>query len=405
MKQDKILEPFEQISPELWLMLASAGGDINKAQNLLQQPINWDWLLQLTVHHRVFPLVYKTLSQLNNPTIPKHVLDLLQQKCWKNAILAVNMAQETTRITQCLESHGILAIVLKGAPLAWRLYGDITIRPSSDIDIIVPFDELEKAIGVLESEGYTEAKNLDLTSSQLKIYLKTIRRNRHNMPFRHNKTNIYLELHWKFGYGGFHSLFKPTENIVRNIELEENFIPVLPDEEWLFYLMFHGAKHGWTYLRWLVDIAKFTQQKGIDWNKISLLASNYGLEPVLHQSLFLANRLLATPIPPIVSSQVNNDRAAWRLACAAMDLCLSTADYEIMGKDKHRLNYIRNNYFTLLWPGWKIRNKFEPFNPTIYEIKFISLPNRLYALYYFIRPCYWVWRRLRRKHKKSRTNA
>ncbi|HBX22975.1 MAG TPA: hypothetical protein DEF34_05000 [Desulfotomaculum sp.] len=396
MRQDKISEPFEQISPELWLMLASAGGDINKAQSLLQQPVNWDWLLKLADHHRVYPLVYKTLNQLNNPAIPQHVLDLLQQKCWQNAILAINMSQETIRMAKCFESHGILAIVLKGAPLAWRLYGDITIRPSSDIDILVPFEELEKAISILETEGYTEKQNL--TSRQLQIYLKTNKRNSYHLTYRHNKTNICLELHWKISSAGFHSLFTPTENIIRKIKVEGSSLPVLLEEEWLLYLILHGAKHGWSYLRWLVDIAEFTQKKGLDWNKISFLAKNFGLESILHQSLILANRFLATPIPLDISSKVNNDRSAWRLAYSAMDLCLSTADSEILGDKKQRLKYLQNNYYSLLWPGWKNRNRFnyvsKIFKPTLYEIKLISLPNRVYVLYYFIRPCYWVWRRL-----------
>jgi len=411
MRRDKISDPFEQISPELWLMLASAGGDIIKTQNLLQQPINWDWLLQLAVHHRVYPLVYKTLSQLNYPTIPQHVLDLLQQKCWQNAILAINMTQETIRVAKCFESNSILAIVLKGAPLAWRLYGDITIRPSSDIDILVPFEELEKAISVLETEGYT--RNTNMTSRQLQIYLRMAKKNNHHLAYRHSNTNIYLELHWKLGHGS-HLLSIPIKSSIKIIEVDGSPLLVLSDEEWLLYLMLHGASHGWFRMRWLVDITEFIQQRSLNWDKLLHLATASGMVSILHQSLILANRLLAIPVPLDLLSTVNNDRFAWQFAYTAIDLCLAEQASENMGNNAQQIIYFRKVYNSQLHP--KSNNKFSNvlklFNPTIYEIKLISLPNKLYALYYFIRPCYLVCRRLRKLlkaaqfaiHKKNRPN-
>ena len=396
MSQDKISEPFEKISSELWLMLACASGDTAKTQNLLHQSINWDLLLQLSVHHRVYPLVYKTLSQLNNSVVSEHVLGLLRQKYRQNAIIALSMAGETVRMVRCFESHGIRAIVLKGAPLAWRFYGDITLRPSKDIDILVPFEELEKAVRILESEGYHEIHFKYLTSRQLQIYLKSIKKTRH-FVFRHSKKNIYLELHWKHGHGG-RLLPMPTESIIKRLKLAGSSVPVLSDEEWLLYLMLHGASHGWFRLRWLIDIAKFIQQGCIDWKKASLLAKNYSMDSILHQSLMLADRLLAVPIPPDLLSSVAHDQSAWRLTCIAMNLCLATADYEIMGNNNQQSKYFRNIYDSQLQPGYK--NRFDVvlnfFNPTIFDIKLILLPDRLYALYSFIRPFNSLWRRLRK---------
>ena len=393
-KQDKVSEPFDKISPELWLMLACAGGDNLKVQNLMQQPVNWGLFLQLAVHHRVYPLAYKTLSQLSNSVVPEHVLSFLRKKYQENTIYSLSLTGETVRMVRALEGHGIRCIVLKGAPLAWRLYGDIAIRPSRDIDILVPFEQLEKAMDILESEGYHEINVL--TTRQFEIYFKNIKKNHHHLDYQHSKKNIFLELHWKPSRG-FHLFPEPTDNILKRTMVMGNSLPVLSDEEWLLYLMVHGARHGWFRLRWLADIAKFTQIEGIDWKKISLLAQEFGVVSILQQSLILANRLFSVPIPLGLVFSVSNDRSAWRLACVGMNLCLTTADCEIMGNSEQS-NYFRKIYNAQLWPGWKNRlnTVLKPFKPTISDIKLISLPDRLYAAYYFIRPIYWLWRRLRR---------
>ena len=387
-------EPFDNIPPELWLMLACAGSDNVKVKNLLQQHVNWDFFVQLTIHHRVYPSVYKTLSQLSNSVVPEHALSFLRKKYQENTIHSLSLTGETVRIVKALESYDIRCIVLKGAPLAWRLYGDIAVRPSRDIDILVPFEKLEKAISILKSEGYYDIHSF--TSRQSQIYYKNIK-NAHHFEYRNSKTNISLDLHWKFS-DSFHLIPKITPSIIKKIKVAGNTLPVFSDEEWLLYLMLHGAKHGWFRLRWLVDVAKFIQHENIDWNKMYHLAKHIGIITILHQSLILANRLFAVSIPSNLVSSISNDRSAWRLACAAMNLCLTTADCEIMGQDGEQSEYFKKIYYTQLWPGWKPRfnNVLKPFKPTISDIKLISLPDRFYAAYYFIRPIFWLWRRLRK---------
>lgn len=398
MDQDNITG---KINHELWLILAAANDDTAKTQKLLKQPVNWDLLLKLSVHHRVYPLVYKTLSQLNNPAVPEHILDFLRQKYQENAMQALSMTGETVRMVKCFESHGIHAVVLKGAPLACRLYGDIAIRPSRDIDILVPPDELEKTLEILENEGYCETQpeypEYNFTSRQLQIFSKAFSHSFH-VSYRHSTKNVYIEIHWKLG-NSIHELPFPNESNIKRIGVAGSPQPVLSDEEWLLYLMLHGAGHGWFRLRWLVDIAKFIQQGGTDWEKTASLAKSFGIQSFFHQSLILANQLLAVPVPPNHLSVVAHDRWAWRLAYMAMNLCLSAADYEIRRSDGQYTKNWRRIYGFHVRTGWKKRFNYllkDLFSPTVYDVKLVSLPDRLYALYYAIRPFTFLGRRLRK---------
>lgn len=397
MEQDYITG---KINHELWLILAAAGEDAAKTQDLLKQPVNWDLLLKLSVHHRVYPLVYKTLSQLNNKAVPEHVLGLLRQKYQDNTMQALTMTGETIRMIKCFESHGIRAVVLKGAPLAWRLYGDVAIRPSKDIDILVPPDELEKVQGILENEGYrkmeTKYYEQNFTPRQLQILTRALSHSFH-VSYRHSTENVYIEVHWKLG-NSINELPFPNESNITRIGVAGSPLPVLSDEDWLLYLMLHGAGHGWFRLRWLVDIARLTKQGGFDWDQIAFMAKKIGMQSVLHQSLILANELLDVTVPPNFLSVVAHDRSAWRLTCMAMSLCLSAADLEIRGSNGQYTNW-RRIYGFYMRTGWKNRFNYllkDLFTPTIYDVKLVSLPDRLYALYYVIRPFTFLGRQLRK---------
>lgn len=199
--------------------------------------------------------------------------------------------------------------MLKGAPLAWRLYGDIAIRSSKDIDILVPPDELEKVHGILENEGYrrieTEFPMQNFTSRQLQILTRAFHHDFH-VSYRHSTKNVYIEIHWKLG-NSINELPFSNESDITRIEVVGSPLPVLSDEDWLLYLMLHGACHAWFRLRWMVDIAKFVQQESIHWEKTAFMARDFGVQSILHQSLILANGLLAAPVPPNFLSIVAHD--------------------------------------------------------------------------------------------------
>jgi hypothetical protein len=73
-KQQTTLQKFiSEFPPELQLMLASANSDLDKTKSLVKQPVNWDKFLRLADYHRVYPLVYKTLSLLDNLLMPEYV--------------------------------------------------------------------------------------------------------------------------------------------------------------------------------------------------------------------------------------------------------------------------------------------------------------------------------------------
>ena len=386
--------PFTTISRELWLLLACADRDEVKAQALAAQLINWDIFIEMAVHHRVYPLAYQTLSSLAEQVVPARVLDYLQKKYQANAWQAMRMAGETVRVVKLLTNDGIHTAVLKGGVLAMRLYGDLAARPSRDIDLLVRADDLKKADGLLLRLGYRrDHPDYPMTPKRWQICLQN---NRH-FSYVHQKTGIYLELHWQIGQVGM-ELPHAAENAAETVEIASYRVPVFAAEEWFLFLVQHGASHSWFRLRWLCDIAAFMRQGDrLDWAKVVVLAECYDMCRLLQQALILTNLLLDIPIPRLFSPILSANATGLHLAELAVPFFRATYDVSTV-KISQKLYYWQKAYQFQLRTGW--RNKMQytllHFGATEDDILRFPLPDCLYWLYYLIRPFIWLERRLKR---------
>lgn len=385
---------YDSIPLELRLVLAGASRDTAKIEYLLQRPLNWVLFLRLAEYHRVYPLVYKTLGQLYSGDIPGNVIEYLHQKHRENTLHALNMAGETIRLVNVLEGNGVPVVVLKGTPLASHLYGDVASRPSNDIDILVSLDNLDFACRTLESEGYQKAyPELDLTPRQLEIYTRTFI---HHIVFWHSKRNTLVEIHWHLGDGRQILLPFPVGSKIQRIQVAGSLIPVLADEDWLLYLIFHGASHAWIHLRWLVDIDKF-MQRGINWDNIYVSAQSTGMLSLLAQSQILVERLVAVPFKTDNShlNAVGNLRA-WKLSCLATYLCLLLSGCEVGERNSKRDSLVKYIYEFQILVGLRNRLNYvlRLLSPSISDIKLVSWPDNLYYLYYITRPFTLLYRNI-----------
>lgn len=386
--------PFTTLSRELWLVLACADRNAVKAKALAEQAVNWDVFVEMAIHHRVYPLAYQTLRSLTEKVVPIQVLECLQKKYQANAWQALQMAGETVRVVRQLLNGGIHTAVLKGGVLAMRLYGDVALRPSRDIDLLVKANDLEKADSLLLKLGYRrEHPGYLMTSRRWKIYLEN---NRH-FTYVHQKTGIQLELHWKIGHVGM-EMPNITENTVSVAEMAGCRLPVLADEEWFLFLVQHGACHSWFRLRWLCDIAVFMRQGDrLNWEKVIELAEDYGMCHVLQQAVILANRLLDVPIPSFFSAGFSIGSKAMRLAEQAVPFFRETNYDPSTVAWSQELYYRAKEYQICLRTGW--RNKLQfillHFGASESDILRFPLPDSLYSLYYFVRPFTWLERRLK----------
>ena len=384
-----------EISREMDLILACAFGNTAKVQEILLYDVNWSLVYQLSMQHQLYPSVSKMLGKLQNVIAPAEVFQQLKQLSMQSGVWAFQMAMETCRIAKIFSDHGVRAIVLKGAPLASRIYGDVAVRPSKDIDILVVPEDLKKVQDILFNNCY-QGMRLQATLSERQTYLFLKLNNCRHFEYINKEKNIQIEIHWDIAYG----LPMPTNNDINIIEMMNCSIPVLSDDLWLLFLIFHGAGHSWHRLRWLVDIALFIQQGNFNWARIKDIAIRSNKLAFLHQTFILLDRLLNIPVPDYFIRDLKQDRFAEKLANMALNI--SFYPHSAASKNVKEFNRICKQYDAKFRTGWrnKVHHYVRVIYPSVEDIKLIALPDFLFPLYFFIRPITWIGRSIIKIVKK-----
>lgn len=156
------------------------------------------------------------------------------------------------RIDEALAIEELRAVVLKGALLAERLYRRPAARFTTDIDLLVAPDDLERALAALRGVGYEaydgpEEEHFRRAGHHLHLYQE-------GAP--------PLELHFH-AYRGFGEVLAAPSLIARS-EAVEGFAAIralAPDDE-LLYLAVHAAAHRFSRLGWLYDLELLLRRHG-----------------------------------------------------------------------------------------------------------------------------------------------
>ncbi|WP_217582298.1 nucleotidyltransferase family protein, partial [Lysinibacillus sp. GbtcB16] len=79
---------------------------------------------------------------------------------------------------------------------------------------------------------------------------------------------IKIEIHWRLHPGpGKEPSFEALWERKRTSTLTSESIYQLGREDLFLFLISHGARHGWSRLRWLLDINQMVKQ-GLDWKEV-----------------------------------------------------------------------------------------------------------------------------------------
>ncbi|MFN7621827.1 MAG: nucleotidyltransferase family protein, partial [Acidobacteriota bacterium] len=119
--------------------------------------VDWDQVRERGQYLLLFPLLRHNLARAGAlPLIPTTIQELLREAAETWAARELGAVSEARRLILLLQAHGIQALPLKGiALMIGGFYPQPGLRPSLDIDLLVPPDEAAKADLVLAQHGYT----------------------------------------------------------------------------------------------------------------------------------------------------------------------------------------------------------------------------------------------------------
>lgn len=347
------------------------GADVREVVQLLGHPLDWNRLLDLASHHRVLPVACGSLQNY----VAGGTRTQLSERFTQHQLRVLRFSAELTGILRCFEKYGIVALPFKGPALAQVLYGDPAMREFGDLDLLVRPADVAPARAALRDLGY-EPK-LRLSPPREREYL----RSGYELVFGSGTEKHLIELHWQV-LPRFYSISFQTEAILaRSIEIqfEGNRIRVPRNEDLILMLCVHAAKHEWSQLGMIRDIAALARFDP-DWGWIEAEARRLGIMKIVLISLLMARNVLRAPVPAVLESSALIPSSEIITAMLVKNLIRGGQP------DVESLRYFR--LMMQLRERQRDRARFAwslASTPGIEEWKSVALADSLSSLYYLVR--------------------
>ncbi|AIQ67009.1 nucleotidyltransferase domain-containing protein [Paenibacillus graminis] len=353
--------------------------------------IDWELWVRLSLHHRVFPYIYPKLSRMREEHVPDAVTQRLKWEYRKNTVQMLQLSGEMGYLGEELAKLQIRSLFLKGPVLAQELYGDISLRTSRDLDFLVPMAQLAETEALLVRLGYVKEEDFESILGDWKW-------REHHTTFNHPDKGIKVEVHWRLSPGPskepeFDELWKCART---SSHFGQN-VHYLGSEDLFLFLAAHGARHGWSRLRWLLDIRQLLLQKP-DSGKLAGLIQQYNYADVGGQTLLLAADLLAAPVEPALEGFTKRPKARRiaQLALFYVARMINLHNPPLEPEAERHYKYYQPAILTRWHQFLYVAGFLYPY---AVDAKTLPLPKPLHVLYFPLRPFLWTWRKVSGQEK------
>lgn len=369
--------------PEVDLMLCCARTLISpevkrRIREIAAQAIDWQLLVQLASSHGVRPLVYQSLRTACWDDVPEATRHELSQFYSTNSARNRFLAGELLHILQLFEAEQILAVPFKGPVLASVLYGDLALREFVDLDFLLREQDISKAKEILSNQGYQanyKGRAIIPDSDEVILYCPS--------------TEMMVELHWQFLPRRFAPVLAAEDvwNGIEPVAFWGRQVWAFCSQDMFLFLAVHGAKHSWSVLKWLCDLAEFIRSNPeMDWPRLFTRAETLGAVRTSRLAIYLAAQLLQAEVPSTIHDEVREDAQVRRLA----------QDVRLRIEDPRDIQPVDGQIFNLkLKERLRDKIRYVALQCTQYsgeEERFVTLPPALSFMYVVVRPV-WLLRR------------
>jgi len=347
---------------------------------------DWELFLEYVRHHRLQPWMYVKFKKRRDSRIPQRVFQVLKREYVSNAIRMLRLSGEMSRLNDAFAARSIRVIMIKGPVLGTQLYGDMSLRTSKDIDILVAMDDLERAEQALHELGYESYREVPRIFNDWKWKA-------HHLMFQHSSSDIQVELHWRMNRDcGTEPDF---EELWSRRRIYAGSIACLSEQDLFLQLIQHGARHGWFRLRWLLDIDRMLRALTGSEELVRFVRQHDSLH-VAGQALVLVHHLFKTPIPEPLRPLLA-DRRAMRIAAPCLEFINEMA--KLNNEASRELTKRFNSYlFSIMTFKNLLRYVAVRLYPNSWDSRTLKLPRRLSFLYVPLKPFLWLWRRVSSFH-------
>lgn len=367
---------------------ADGGARGEALRTLMASPlVDMDRLLQTVARHRVAPQVHRALTEAG-VALPADTAAHLAGLAGQAARRSLNLARESLFLQSAFDQFGLDATFVKGSALALLIHGDVGMKDSWDIDLLVPPDQVDAACQLLLAQGYTLHYPTGLSPEAFGRFQAVAK----ECVFFHPGRQVYLELHWKL-VDNPHELAGLDVRRTQTVALGAGKLRTLADPELFAYLCVHGTRHSWSRLKWIADVAAFL--KGRDRDEVARLrdeavAMGAGRAPdvalALCRGLF-GRHLPVTRLDAAGRYLVRAAHASLTHGGGVTEIAAYSKPWRMTWIGRHLIGTSGKAFLAELQSNWA----------GDYDRVHIPLPQGLGFLYVVIRVPLWLWRKARRR--------
>lgn len=346
---------------------------------------DWDIFLTRALEHRLYPVLSRRIDPSRHSFIPGRVFHTLGLWYAANSLRMRELFIELVCVTGKLEAAGIPVISMKGPALAARIYGDISLRASGDLDIVVSGPDFGRAVRVIRSLDY-ESEDYNFEKDR-RVYRQFTQGYTHH-AFQKEKPACRLELHRTLclprfrEYRNFPDRFEDLLAASVWIDFSGCRVRLFSDRHLFLYLLMHGEIHRWSRLGWLLDIDRLLRGPvEVDWERVNACCRSRKIMGMLQRTISLCRSLFRSPIPP--------DLISGRVFPGAM---IAASGYS---KEHRRRSWgisMKNRIYGM------IHRLLPPLN----DVARIKLPLPFLGLHFLLRPVFILYRKMKRLQPSRR---
>jgi hypothetical protein len=354
---------------------------IERIANSDLSAVDWTGFLRLAEFHGVLPLAARNLVEHYRGFSPD-VERSLRSAYDANLARSLWFTAELARILQHFERRQLRAIPYKGPVLAQSVYGDVGLRSFSDLDLLISPADFERAKFALAEVGYHPA--VEFTAEVERLWLRT----GYERAFDGAAGKNLVELQWAL-LPHFYGVDLPLNDLrVEDLLARAGRTVIggcdvlcLSPEDLLLVLCIHAAKHLWTRLIWLSDIAETLRAQIIDYPLLVSRARALGTGRILAVGFWLVKNVLKRELPVPAEELVVSDR---RVPALGQEFGERLARGE--GYDLESTKYFRLILKLRERPGDRWRYLWRlVWTPGVGDVAAVRLPETLFPLYRIVR--------------------
>jgi Uncharacterised nucleotidyltransferase len=329
--------------------------------------IDYRKILEFATSHAVLPMVYRSMWATGiTPELEERLRPAFEESARDN----LGLAAELRALHDLLTRGGVPFVPLKGPLLSQRLYGDLSIRSSGDLDLLVHREDLLRVRDLVAGLGYQVGSVLPWPSDAACF------RSRECELLMVDKTrSLPLDLHWRLLPAYFPSPLDESQiwSSLISTRFAGRDLPDLCPEHLLLFLCVHACKHAFERLGWICDIASCMRTQVLEWKSVLAIAAQSGTTRQLLLGVRVTANLLGVPHP----AELPQDSVVEPLAHLVTERVLGARPLPIPTRE-----LIPFCLKTFESAGQRARYLAGHLSPSSAEYQAVHLPLALHFLYY-----------------------